>query len=714
MTGADIQKLVKNVFGERGKGDPPPFREFSDEGGKQLRALLQDLAKLGHTKSDPKVRALVPVKTDKKGLVSVIQYALDLFTTKQINPTLVKMALGIYLTHSSEAQSLGVAVPELAEHSDFARDPSDPPFTNPITADTMTGIEKLSYFREDYDFNDHHYHWHFVYPYAGVPGNDDKQHRVIDRQGELFLYMHSQMIARYNAELLSWGLDLTHGWGYDDVLEFGYTPVPGNRKAFGARPPFRGWFETHNPNLPDDKAPASKQELIKWRDNIFTAIKEGFFHTTLEGGKAGTLVFDKDNAMNWVGLVVESAGHDLQEVKPGSGEYINRDLYGALHNHGHDKFAEIGYHEYIYDKNPMGVMTSNTTAPRDPCFWLWHTHIDSFHLAIVKKYNHDISTSPPEVKIVDFNIVSREEFRSTLQTGSISGLATYLGPPQSERKEHSAKISHEKYQWEITVESTRYMPPSKVLPPQTFTVRIFIAPNVLIHDQRSWIEMDKFTHTLTGFQDTVIRLDTQSSVARKTPKLADGELSSRCLCGWPQNMMLPNGTPEGIDYTGFAILTDDALASDDGTQSTSFCGAKDGKYPDPRGMGYPFDKTWTQRVNSTTTVPEIVKGLPHVKLCQFRIYRHTELYQQPKVAKLPIPDADITWDKKIKAFFTKTDRDCMLINNGRFDLGKKEDVKEYADRIYIQVNEGGMPIGGPQWDSVKVATFQRWIGLGFP
>lgn len=41
----------------------------------------------------------------------------------------------------------------------------------------------------------HHWHWHLVYPGQG-PDSVVKK----DRRGELFYYMHHQLIARYNAE----------------------------------------------------------------------------------------------------------------------------------------------------------------------------------------------------------------------------------------------------------------------------------------------------------------------------------------------------------------------------------------------------------------------------------------------------------------------------------------------------------------------------------
>ena len=44
-------------------------------------------------------------------------------------------------------------------------------------------------------------------------------------------------------------------------------------------------------------------------------------------------------------------------------------------------------------------------------------------------------------------------------------------------------------------------------------------------------------------------------------------------------------------------------------------------------MGYPFDKTWARRVDSTDSVRQIIEKLPHTKLLDFTIYRNTRLYE---------------------------------------------------------------------------------------
>lgn len=53
---------------------------------------------------------------------------------------------------------------------------------------TIKAEHRVSYWREDYGLNSHHWHWHLVFPVdMGVNR---------DRKGELFFFMHSQVLAR--------------------------------------------------------------------------------------------------------------------------------------------------------------------------------------------------------------------------------------------------------------------------------------------------------------------------------------------------------------------------------------------------------------------------------------------------------------------------------------------------------------------------------------
>jgi tyrosinase len=64
---------------------------------------------------------------------------------------------------------------------------------------TSTDVEPehwLAYFREDIALNLHHWHWHILFPFADIKDNNGGSLLDRDRRGELFFYMHHQIIAR--------------------------------------------------------------------------------------------------------------------------------------------------------------------------------------------------------------------------------------------------------------------------------------------------------------------------------------------------------------------------------------------------------------------------------------------------------------------------------------------------------------------------------------
>jgi hypothetical protein len=137
--------------------------------------------------------------------------------------------------------------------------------------------------------------------------------------------------------------------------------------------------------------------------------------------------------------------------------------------------------------------------------------------------------------------------------------------------------------------------------PKDVTLRIFLVARSEAEDRRMWIEMDKFRYKLGPLQRAVIfRAAENSSVIRKPgtkppkPIEKSGAESGAnyCNCGWPYNLLVPRGTHEGMPFRLMVMLTDwdkDKVGEDMACGSMSFCGARD-RYPDSKGMGYPFDR----------------------------------------------------------------------------------------------------------------------------
>uniref|UniRef100_A0A1B0CF09 Putative hemocyanin n=1 Tax=Lutzomyia longipalpis TaxID=7200 RepID=A0A1B0CF09_LUTLO len=107
-----------------------------------------------------------------------------------------------------------------------------------------------------------------------------------------------------------------------------------------------------------------------------------------------------------------------------------------------------------------------------------------------------------------------------------------------------------------------------------------------------------------------------------------------CGCGWPQHMLIPKGTPEGLRCELFVMLTnyeEDRVEQDlVGTcnDAFSFCGVRDRLYPDRRPMGFPFDRLPRQgadRLNTFLT--------PNMSVTDVTIFNNETLPQAAQAAQ---------------------------------------------------------------------------------
>lgn len=139
------------------------------------------------------------------------------------------------------------------------------------TANDNVTEQRMAYFREDIGINIHHWHWHLVYPGQGPDEIVNK-----DRRGELFYYMHSQVIARYNADRFACGLEKVKNLSLDEPVKEAYFPKiirSSNQRSYPSR--------VQNCVLRDvnrDEASVSIDDLKRWRDRIFEAIDSGFVY----------------------------------------------------------------------------------------------------------------------------------------------------------------------------------------------------------------------------------------------------------------------------------------------------------------------------------------------------------------------------------------------------------------------------------------------------
>lgn len=531
----------------------------------------------------------------------------------------VKYALMVFITHHPKGRLLPIPALEQREPERII-----PAAATERAAARAVGAEAaLDWFREDTWINDHHSKWHVVYPGDGHPNPQNPQQRILrNRQGELFYYMHQQMLARYDTERLALGLGLTQPlFDYTQPIAEGYVAeLPG----FSNRAP--------NSVMRDMNFGGGTVYRVRdhtdRRDRIATAATNGVL---LRNGATVPIA-----NMSMLAAAAEST---LGSVD-GPGWVNPSSFYGSHHNFGHVLIANLADPTGPNPSRP-GVMTSTDTAMRDPVFFRWHRHVDDHFVMWQDRHlaPHTFADAPAGVVIrkglagwasgqsPDILLCLQRSIPGSSQPGfdgrlfaqnTFGGqawdqaraafpmltdeLQTQMGT-QTITLPNGATVpkpyvDHDDYSYLIRAENTSAQD-------RPVTVRIFLAAAPLMENRRMWIEMDKFGVTLPAMSRVVMyRSARQSSVVRKPawrpteprPALPPGTPQSArnyCDCGWPYHLLLPRGTGQGMTFVLMVMLTDwaiDRVGADSACGSLSFCGSRDTDYPDSRPMGYPFDR----------------------------------------------------------------------------------------------------------------------------
>src|SRR4051794_11472768 len=578
------------------------FSQFNVRQMSRVAVLTRDFAR---------IRAAAPDEED--GLRQVLDAARQ--RAAEENADLVKWALRLFITHDPVGQRL--PTPSLEAVAPQMLLPSRPRGAAAVAAERGAAADPetaLDWYREDPWANQHHEHWHTVYP-----GTDGSR----DREGELFLYMHEQMLARYDTERFTAGLPLTEPLAdYRAPIRGGYDPGPPLRdqsgEPFGSRPAGKSMADVQG-----------FEELEGWRDHIGAKLGEGWFDGADGADRLGSHA-EASRASTW--------------LRRRNGTYVGE----SLHNEGHDKLSQLS------TSNRPGVMAFVQTAIRDPLFYRWHRHIDNFSYAwqqrqpahrldvdappvVIRKSpaENEVGGDSPDVMLAlarDIPGSDQPAFDGQAWAEEFAGGAAWTTdirsrPPSTDTlltRIDSTTIEHDGGTTPIVY--LRHEPffyvfrfENRAAEDVPLTVRVFLAAEGLRADRRLWIEMDKFAleRPATPGPNVVFRAGARSSVIRQSSMPpepiastgADVGSTSYCQCGWPYNLLLPRGTAAGMKFRLLVMLTDATIDTATGSAcgSMSFCGMRNAVYPDTRPMGYPFDRDW-----AGGTIDEVIARQPNI------------------------------------------------------------------------------------------------------
>jgi tyrosinase len=571
---------------------------------------------------------------DDQGIEKAVEAAERAAQTES-SRGLVKRAVKTFVTHHPQARrELTLPSVEAVEGEDVAagEQPSPPNLpeeplppgevdTATIPSLTLPAEERqLDWYREDPFANDHHAHWHDVWDTDGIEEHNG-QLITQPRQGELFLYMHQQMLARYDTERRIAGLGQTAPFepAYAQSIVEGY-----GAPRYVTRPAGVAFRDISiGPGVAIGPSDLNDRYIM-----VDEALDDG--RLDVPSPDLGPL--DE----NQLGAAIEPS--DLYIDPQSDLDLAEAGGYQNLHGLGHVLTAQSA--DPQQGDRWWGVMAYVETAIRDPFFYRWHRHIDDQSARLqngldptdLAEHAADASfRGSGDVLLAfsdgvdngDFDAFARsrlggEQFDDPDQLATdalttrfrLSRVTAPIPPSQvgpGQETYWTTHLTHRPFGLFLRVEAAAA---------QHATVRVFLAHADLAGDRRMWIELDKFDRELDEGVNVFGRPDALSSVIKRKGVDAPGATppgngDAWCDCGWPYTLLLPSGasSPSGSEFKLAVVLTDwtsDNAGEPSSCGSMSYCGSRQ-RYPDNREMGYPFNRPFANGVLATLAAqPNIV------------------------------------------------------------------------------------------------------------
>lgn len=435
---------------------------------------------------------------------------------------------------------------------------------------------QLLYWLEDIGLNAHHYHWHTVHPAIWTP----ELGRAKERRGELFYWMHQQMVARYDAERLSNDLPPAEVFeNFDEPIDIGYAS-----DLTVEHTGYRYMFRPEGLTL-QDLPELTKNEMRLWRTRILDAINKGYAYDD----KGNKVPLNNKDGINIVSNFVES-----------SLDSINRKFYGNIHNYAHVIASRIADPDEKYGED-NGVMYDVATSARDPLFYSWHKFINSLfaeHKDMLPAYTHD-ELEWKDVVVNSLSVKGKEETKENILTTFYKYRTFPLPTGFTFNKDKKVEIEnryldHEQFEYKLDITNNAGGDKKAI-------IRLYLAPvhhndgteYTLEEKKDGIIELDTFITTLKPGSNQVTHDSTDSAVTYYHEK----DQHHDCPCGWPHNLLLPKSDYEGMEWRLYAVVNDaDAEHAEIGKNcncgsALSYCGIVSGKYPNSKPMGFPFDRS---------------------------------------------------------------------------------------------------------------------------
>lgn len=482
--------------------------------------------------------------------------------------------------------------------------------------------QKVSYFTEDIGLNAWYYELQQQFPHwLGGKEFDFKG----DRRGELYLFHHQQLLARYYLERLSNDLGKIPEITFDKPIKTGYYPdmYYYNGLPFPARENMYEMYTEENYEM--------VKELEGFERRIHDAIDLGYI-VMPNGDK---IDFTKPESVEYLGNLIQSNPDSINLRYFGYMEMYARILLGASIEH--------------FDSHKLvpSVLEQFETSLRDPVFYQMYKRILGLYWEFKEKlpmYKYE-EINFPGVKIegveVDKLVTYFDKFDADI-TNAVDVEVYDEKTPETEMKK-TGRIAH--YQGEdfmIKARTTRlntipftYKLKMTVEKPVKGVVRTYIGPKydefgmmISMNDNKeNFVLLDVFPTELTTGKNVITRnsndftffvkdrttyfeLYKQIMTALKGGDKYELHTSEACT-GFPARLMLPKGKKGGMTYQMFFMvspLVETTVKTHEGITEGGY------GYVDALPYGYPLDRE----------IDETIWYTPNMYYTDVNIFHKTE------------------------------------------------------------------------------------------
>lgn len=459
---------------------------------------------------------------------------------------------------------------------------------------THLNVEQLmSYFTEDIELNAYYYNFHIAYPFwfGGRKENLRKIHR-----GEVFLFSHQQLLARYNLERSSNNLAHIEEFSWRGSISTGYYSYLSTRQGYAFAPRDNHHFIYQPNNYFDiDRIITYESRLLDAIDSGYALLTNGTYYNikTLEG--------------------IDAVGNLIH----GNPDSFNQRYYRYMDTVYRVLGRSVGSDHQLRETIHPNILEHPETQLRDPAYWQWMNRLNlmwwNFKDNLVPYGSSEISFAPVRILTVQVDELStyfcpfEADVTNVVDVApSINGVGRIA---QHEGRNFVIKarqwrLHHRPFKISVCVSSLLDVPA---------VVRIFLGPKFdnegraisINENRRNFVLLDASKHELKKGSNIILRSSRDLSFGKAQEQTSFFEMfkgvnlkadTAEAQSGFPNRLLLPKGTECGQIYQLFVHVAPFQ-------PSTIKCSCRLAENRiDSMAHGYPLDRPINERIWHTANM----------------------------------------------------------------------------------------------------------------